>query len=395
MQQDVTSSFDEAIIDKTIIHDRYIVERLLGKGGFGAVFLVRDGQDETQHFALKELIDQSKLEQKHLITEGHILQRLDHASLPSVYEVIKEDHATYLLMEYIAGPNLEILRKQQPENRFSLEEAFIFLAPIMSAVRYLHEQDPQIVHLDIKPANIVVPSDGTPSVLVDLGTAKEFGNDDTTAMIRHCTAGYGAPEQYSTGTNPRTDIYGLGATLYTLLTGVVPPDAVVRATVLAGGGRDPLLPASELVPGLPPHINAAIKRAMSMKILSRFDTVQEFWDTLTGVIPDASDEPAVSATPRPILQRNNAHTLLSRTFGPVQRRLSLLRPLEKALFAFLAILLLLGTGLGVRSYLLFTHATTSPSSAKGVSAPTSVSTAPNHTVPTTATTPTTIAKAVP
>jgi len=106
------------------------------------------------------------------------------------------------------------------------------LAPIMNAVSYLHNQQPPIIHRDIKPANIVVPPSGNEEVLVDFGIAKEFNPDSTTTAVRHVSPGYAAPEQYGLGTNTRTDIYGLGATIYTLLTGVVPADSFYRITQL-------------------------------------------------------------------------------------------------------------------------------------------------------------------
>jgi serine/threonine protein kinase len=86
------------------------------------------------------------------------------------------------------------------------------------------------VHRDIKPSNIIVPARGGEAVLVDFGLAKEYVIDNTTTLIRHGSPGYAAPEQYGSGTSPQTDIYGLAATLYTLLTGTVPIDAITRVT---------------------------------------------------------------------------------------------------------------------------------------------------------------------
>ena len=216
----------------TVLQGRYVVENLLGKGGFGAVYLVRDQKVRGNRFALKEVIDQGEQDRKPFIQEGDLLKRLDHPALPRVYRVFEDsEHGrAYILMDYVEGSNLEILRKQQPGERFSLPQVLAIMAPIVDAVTYLHHQQPPIIHRDIKPANIIVPVEGGEAMLVDFGVAKEYDPASTTTAIRRATPGYAALEQYSSGTNTRTDIYGLGATFYTLLTGTVPIDALYRIT---------------------------------------------------------------------------------------------------------------------------------------------------------------------
>jgi serine/threonine protein kinase len=116
-------------------------------------------------------------------------------------------------------------------------------------------------------------------VLVDFGLAKEYIEDNTTTIIRHGSPGYAAPEQYGSGTNPRTDIYGLGATLYTLLTGIVPLDAIARVT--GRKGIDPLAPVHLVNPSIRWADAMAIEQAMSISSDDRFNTVEEFWQELT------------------------------------------------------------------------------------------------------------------
>ncbi len=216
----------------TIVQERYVIENLLGRGGFGAVYLVRDLRVRGNLFALKEIVDTSKQERERFAFECEVLKRLDHHSLPRVYRVFEDDKnaRAYMLMDYIEGPNLEMLRLQQPDKRFPLEQALDMIAPIFDVVSYFHKQEPPIIHRDIKPSNIIVPKTGDEAVLVDFGIAKEYNMDATTTAVRRCSPGYGAPEQYARGTNPRTDIYGLAATLYAILTGVVPVDAFYRMT---------------------------------------------------------------------------------------------------------------------------------------------------------------------
>ena len=262
--------------------ERYRVEKLPGKGGFGAVYLVRDRLTQEHQFALKELIEPGEHDYERLIFECETLQRLDHPALPRVYHVFEYTRLrrVYLLMEYIRGKNLEDLREEQPNFRFPLKVVLAIMGPIFNALGYMHGQNPPIVHRDIKPDNIIVPMDGGEAVLVDFGTAKEFVQDGTTTIFRHGSPGYAPIEQYSPGsrTNLRTDIYGLGATLYTLLTGVTPVDAIARLT--AENGKDPLKPVIEIMPDIPRPVNNAIQCALSIYNHNRFSSVEQLWEAL-------------------------------------------------------------------------------------------------------------------
>jgi serine/threonine protein kinase len=174
------------------------------------------------------------------------------------------------------------------------------MAPIFDAVGYLHKQHPPIIHRDIKPANIIVPTQGDGAVLVDFGIAKEYDQEGTTTAIRRCSPGYGAPEQYARGTNPRTDIYGLGATLYALVTGQVPVDALYRMTQLGSGHADPL--PTELFPEAPQYLTDAIHRAMAINSDDRFASVEEFWQALN-VRPIENEAPPIPvAAPAPAIR---------------------------------------------------------------------------------------------
>ena len=283
----------------SIVGGRYLVEELLGKGGFGAVYRVRDQRVRQNLFALKEVIDPNKHERKRFVFEADLLRRFDHPALPRVYHVFENDknERAYMLMDYVEGSNLEVLRRRQPNQRFSVPQMFSIMEPIFNAVSYLHNQQPPIIHRDIKPANIIVPPSGNEAVLVDFGIAKEFDPDSTTTAVRHASPGYAAPEQYGIGTNTRTDIYGLGATIYTLVTGVVPADSFYRTTQLGSKGIDSLESIRTFAPNVPHHISDAIYRAMAVDINDRFPTVQDFWLELNAqpVVEDHSSTPAVIA----------------------------------------------------------------------------------------------------
>ncbi len=289
---------ENTLLPGTIVHgggrDRYIIERLLGKGGFSTIYLVRDRHMRQNLYALKEVIDPNKRERERFTFECELLMRLEHPSLPRVYRVFEESkhNRAYVLMDYIEGSNLERLRNQQPGERLALTQVIDIMTPIVEAISYLHRQNPPIVHRDIKPSNIIVPARSEEAVLVDFGIAKIYEPEATTTAVRHCSPGYGAPEQYGIGTTPRTDVYGLGATLYTLLTGTIPVDALERMIQLNEKEPDPLLPVNQVITTIPASVSEAIACAMSTRSSARFATVEKFWEALTGEVErQPSSEP--------------------------------------------------------------------------------------------------------
>lgn len=333
----------------SVVAGRYLVEQLLGRGGFGAVYLVRDQRVRNNLFALKEVIDTNKRERERFTFEADLLRRVDHSALPRVYRVFEDDsnNRAYMLMDYIDGPNLEKLRQQQPGKRFSLEQVLRIMGPIIQAVSYLHSQKPPIIHRDIKPSNIIVPTSGDEAVLVDFGIAKEFDPESTTTAVRHASPGYGAPEQYATGTNTRTDIYGLGATMYTLLTGIVPADSFYRMTNMGSRGIDPLEPIVNYAADIPEPVANAIYRAMALDNNKRFPTIEEFWRALTNHAPAGAalaaapivaagpplPRPTVVNTPLPAVHEISTVT----TPATTRRRMMLLWPLLLLLLLITAI----------------------------------------------------------
>ena len=334
---------------------RYVIEGLLGKGESGAVYLVRNRGDGQHQFALKEVINPDKRDRERFIFEAEILKRLDHRALPHVYHVFENDRLkrVYILMEYIRGRDLEALREEQPERRFSLPLVLALMAPIMDAIRYLHRQDPPIVHRDIKPANIIVPVGADEAMLVDFGSAKEYVAGGPTTIIRHSSPGYAALEQYGGGTTQRTDIYGLGATFYTLLTGTVPLDAITRVTRSRSNGRDPLKSVHLLAPTVPTALAQAIQRALALSRDDRFETVEQFWQELT-VLPTQQPVqiPRVTSvnTPQPLtLPEQNLKRKLSTSW---QHQRDVLRSRKGGVLLLLCPTLLLTIAVGMA---FFTH----------------------------------------
>jgi serine/threonine protein kinase len=313
-----------------VIRGRYIVEGLLGKGDSGAIYLVRD--QHIRHakdnlFVLKQVKGPSQQRWYQLIQhwyrlnfEGASLNRLYHQALPRIHRVFNDGKRdwVYIVMEYIEGPNLETLRQQQPEQRFIYLEAINFLAPIIDAVRYLHRQQPPIIHRDIRPANIIMPRTGARAVLVNLGIGKEYSQDSTAAMVQSYSPNYRAPELYSGGGDIRTDIYGLGATFYTLVMGIVPTDARSRMTQLDSTGVDPLKPVHEVVPTIPVLVVRAIYKAMAIQAYNRFSSVGQFWEELwvAALNPLSAEQPSPAFTPTSISNASEKKSMPSAPAPP-------------------------------------------------------------------------------
>ncbi|HZS75929.1 MAG TPA: serine/threonine-protein kinase [Ktedonobacteraceae bacterium] len=297
--------------------ERYWVRDCLGVGRSSVVYLVSD-RNQHKKFALKEVINPSEQARTRLVQECELLKLLKHPALPEVYHVFehKKYQRVYMLMEYIQGQDLEALRREQPDKRFPLEKVISLMAPVVDAITYLHTQNPPIVHRDIKPANIIVPTNGSVAVLVDFGTAKQYIPDGTITMsVAPASPGYAALEQHSPGskTNLRTDVYGLGATIYALLTGLIPLDAVLRITT--GKDRDPLKPIGELVSDLPEHVAQAVTRAISIYNHERYPSVAAFWRAFLGHEPtdeEQEEEKQLSLVPEtplpPLLEEDEDYT---------------------------------------------------------------------------------------
>jgi serine/threonine protein kinase len=222
------------------------------------------------------------------------------------------------------------------------------MAPIVDAVGYLHKQQPPIIHRDIKPANIIVPDAVDDSVLVDFGIAKEYEQDGTTTAVRRCSPGYGAPEQYARGTTQRTDIYGLGATFYALLTGTIPADALYRLTQMGSKNTDPLEDVAELAPDVPQHVAVAIHRAMRIDSNERFATVGEFWQALNtepiaepsvSIVPVAASAQKVPVTP--IVTKRSVTVVPQETIRSLEERRPRRNRILVALLVLLALLALI------------------------------------------------------
>ncbi len=221
----------ETLPSGTNLKGRYRVERVLGNGGFGHVYLAIDLQT-GQQYALKEYLVTGSSGKAQLEHESRVLSQLHHSSLPAFQDAFDERGRYYVVLGYIEGRDLtDCIRATRVHGEIvPLERILNWLISICEAVTFLHNQNPPIIHRDIKPDNIRITSNGI-AILVDLGNAKAADGARTLLFIRHQgTPGYAPLEQYpgGTGTDSRSDVYALGGTLYFALTGHEPPSVSTR-----------------------------------------------------------------------------------------------------------------------------------------------------------------------
>ena len=203
------------------------------------------------------------------LREARTLVKFDHANLVKVLDTFEENETAYIVMEYYEGVNLEEYVRSQPGGKLSLDAAIAIMIPIMDGLREVHNYD--LVHRDVKPQNIYLSSKGWP-ILLDFGAARQAIRNQNQSNSVVLTEGFASYEQYSRkgAQGPHTDVYGCAATLYYLLTGIVPPSALDRLQ------KDDLVPLPELAAGISNQINQAINQAMAVMPEKRTPKIENF-----------------------------------------------------------------------------------------------------------------------
>ena len=251
-----------------VLNNRYRIVKLLGQGGFGAVYRAWDNNLKGA-CALKENLDTSTNAQEQFAREASLLYNLRHPNLPRVTDhFVVAGQGQYLVMDYVEGDDQQSMLDRTPGG-LPEDQVLVWMGQICDALGYMHSQKPPVIHRDIKPANIKITPQGQ-AILVDFGIAKTYdANLKTIAGARAVTPGYSPPEQYGAGkTDGRSDVYALGATMYALLNGQPPPQSV---DLLRQAESLPVLSSQ-----LSPHIRAAVERAMQFNPDMRFQTTAEF-----------------------------------------------------------------------------------------------------------------------
>jgi serine/threonine protein kinase len=256
----------------TVLQSRYQIERLLGGGGMGMVYLAHDQRLANRPCAIKEMVDHfidpaQRIEaNEYFAREADTLAQLKHQAIPAITDRFELANRHYLVMEYVEGRNLEeeLAARGEP-----LPEGLVIdiARQLCDVLAYLHGLMPPIIYRDMKPSNVMLNPNGR-VVLVDFGIARLFKAARKGTMIG--TLGFAPPEQYQGLVDPRSDIYSLGATLHYVLT-----------------GRDPekfppfsFPPVRDLRPGVSSNLAGAIDAALAYEMDGRPGRVQEFRDMM-------------------------------------------------------------------------------------------------------------------
>ncbi len=262
----------EALAPGTILQNRYEVERLLGGGGMGMVYLAHDQRLANRACAVKEMVDhfidpQQRIEaNEYFAREADTLAQLKHSAIPAITDRFDDHNRHYLVMEYVEGRNLE---EELAARGGPLPEGLVIdiARQLCDVLAYLHGCTPPIVYRDMKPSNVMLTPKGR-VVLIDFGIARLFKTARKGTMIG--TLGFAPPEQYQGAVDPRSDIYSLGATLHYVLT-----------------ARDPekfppfsFPPVRDLRPETSTNLAAAINAALAYQAEARPATIQDFRDML-------------------------------------------------------------------------------------------------------------------
>ena len=257
--------------------DRYRILEQLGQGGMAVVYKAYDTRLERE-VAIKVIRPDAIPQEQH----GLLLQRFereakaqanfDHMHIVPVFDYGEYEDAPYLVMAYRPGGTLKALTGAP----MPYQRAATLLAPIASALEYAYQRG--VLHRDVKPSNILIDEQGEPA-LTDFGIAKLLEGDDHTLTgsgLVMGTPGYIAPEQWRGEALPQSDVYGLGVIFYELVAGRRPyePDTPVALMIMQV--TDPLPLPSELVPGLPPHVEQVILKALAIKPEDRYESMAAF-----------------------------------------------------------------------------------------------------------------------
>jgi serine/threonine protein kinase len=253
-----------------VLVGRWEIVKQLGQGGMGTIYLAQDLHVSNRLCVVKRLrVDFFREEDRKQALaffqrEMTVLSSLKHPNIVVIHDYFEEDGNYFLVMEYVEGENLQhkLMDQGHPFMEFEVKE---WAAKVCEVLDYLHSQRPPVIYRDLKPSNIMVDTTGDIK-LVDFGIARPYAEDsDNTHVV---SGGYSPPEQYWGGADPRSDIYGLGATMYFLLTGQEP---------LALQTSSP----REINQRVSYELDRIVQRATAQDVWLRYQTATEMFNDLT------------------------------------------------------------------------------------------------------------------
>jgi serine/threonine protein kinase len=292
---------DEGMLTSALLHlypgcllrnGHYQVQSLLGQGGFGITYKGIYTPNGAE-IAIKELwpggarqgttvtwpptiSPQEKRQQIHsFLIEAANQHKCQHGNIAQIYDWFEENNTAYIILQFIPGKSLFRMLKEQKR----LDEAKVkkYFLQIADALQVVHNNN--FMHRDIKPDNLLIDGNDN-AILIDFGAAREFIAGQTKQLTVLLTPGYAPLEQYTTQSKryPATDIYAFCASMYELLTGELPVDAIQRSQ----SSPDPLIPPRQINPNISELMERVILTGMKVKITERFQTADDLIDALNG-----------------------------------------------------------------------------------------------------------------
>ncbi len=262
-----------------LLEGRYRIVARLGSGGMGKLFLA---DDTRMNFpvVIKQMSHSYQTDEKisylekRFLSEAQLLFRLKHRSLPRVVDYFNKEHSSYIIMEYVAGENLSQFAANKENNRLSVDECFLLMQKTLDILIYLHNQSPPVIHRDIKPGNLMLDSKGE-VFLVDFGLAR-FLPEGKQATARVGTYGFASPEHQTGKVSTSSDLYSLGATFHTLLSGENPKERLPFT----------FPPLNQYREDVSPELQSIFDRLLEFKVTNRYQKAEDVRKDLQ----DISDE---------------------------------------------------------------------------------------------------------
>ena len=295
----------------TVLHDRYEILAIVGQGGMAMVYRARDLHFEARDVAVKQMavLVRGPEDRREVIAqfnaEANILTRLAHPNIPRVIDLFQEGEDHFLVMEFVEGQTLDRLARPRGDAPTAQPPVSTILGwglQVAEALTYLHGQSPQpVVYKDLKPQNLILTPEGR-VMLLDFGLARAPDRHGVShTIIKGAgTPGFAAPEQDTpAASDSRVDLYALGATLHTLLTGNVPVDAYCRNEDLLAGAPDPLQPPSGANHAVPPEVDAFLARLMALQPGDRPPSARDVAHDLEKLRNAVAEREAAPAMARP------------------------------------------------------------------------------------------------
>ncbi len=281
----------ERLQDGFLLGDRYEIIAVVGRGGMGTVYKARDTRLDMI-VAVKEMNERSldggdsDTAKLHFEQEAKLLAQLSHGNLPRVSDYFVAGGRWYLIMEFVEGATLEAHARSAAAGPLPVLDVLAWGIQTAEVLHYLHHQTPPIVFRDVKPANIMLTASGAIK-LIDFGIARRFSEGATKDTLLYGSPGYSPPEQYGRSqTDPRADIYALGATLHQLLTGRDPAATPFKFPLLR-----------TLNPNLPQALEALLAKCVEMDEGKRMGSTKEVRDTLVHLRAAIAADPRMQRQP--------------------------------------------------------------------------------------------------